>query len=106
MVEIGEGTGALVVYTSAAREGEEIEIRPHGGVWAGTHTGIRAREVGPKVLHAGVFGSLPAGLYDLRIRGSAPDGTMTETETGAMTTVAVTSGGVVETDLSPTDGRG
>ncbi|HEY5251337.1 MAG TPA: hypothetical protein VIJ09_06740 [Acidimicrobiales bacterium] len=98
MVEIGEGTGALVVYTPATLEGQEIEIRPHHGVWAGAHTGVRARHVGQKVLHAGVFGSLPVGLYDLRLRRPS-----TEDPTRAVTTVAVTSGGVAETKLSPTD---
>jgi hypothetical protein len=48
------------------------------------------------VLHAGVFGSLPVGLYDLRLRGE---------EEAAVTTVAVAGGGVVETRLSPADGR-
>jgi hypothetical protein len=73
MLDIGEGTGALVVYTSETVDGHEIEIRPHGGIWGGTHTAVRARHVGDRVLHAGVFGSLPAGLYDLRLRHTGPD---------------------------------
>jgi hypothetical protein len=99
MVEIGKETGALVVYTAAELEGREIEIRPHDGTWSGLHTGVRARHVGPRVLHAGVFGSLPVGLYDFRLRaGSGAEAETAETEEGAaVRTVAVPGGGVVET---------
>lgn len=94
MVDIGEGTGALVVYTPAALVGEEIEIRPHAGDWTGLHTAVRARHLGTRVLHAGVFGSLPAGAYDLRVRHRSPDAAVQQT-------VVVSSGAVVETTWHP-----
>jgi hypothetical protein len=97
MIEIGQGTGALVVYTGAECDGEEIEIRQHDGSWTGLHTGVRARHLGPRVLHAGVFGSLPVGLYDVRLRASSEEG-------AAVATVAVSAGRVVETSLAPADG--
>jgi hypothetical protein len=90
MLDIGEGTGALVVYTSEAGSGREIEIRPHDGAWAGVHTAVRPRLMGATVLHAGVFGSLPAGLYDLRVRPA--DG-------AAVQTVRVVPGAVAETSM-------
>ena len=64
------------MYTAAALAGREIEIRPDGEMWAGRHTAVRARHMGDVVLHAGVFDTLPAGRYDLRIRpdGHAGDG--------------------------------
>jgi hypothetical protein len=68
MLDIGEGAGALVVYTSELLADQEIEIRPRGEQWAGVHTAVRARHLGAAVLHAGVFGSLAPGLYDLRVR--------------------------------------
>ena len=91
MLDIGEGTGALVVYTSETVTGQEIEIRSHDGVWAGVHTAVRPRHVGDTVLHAGVFGSLPTGLYDLRVRGAA---------SRTIQTVRVASGAVAETTLT------
>jgi hypothetical protein len=117
MLEIGEDRGALVVYTSDLLADQEIEIRPHHGVWAGTHTAIRVRHTGAKTLHAGVFGSLPAGSYDLRVRLSPHPGTAhghghghghhthpAPFEGGPSTvmTVDVSPGGVTETsfDLS------
>ncbi|HEY7948117.1 MAG TPA: hypothetical protein VID75_10580 [Acidimicrobiales bacterium] len=68
MLDIGEGRGALVVFTTQDRLSEEIEIRPHDGEWTGLHTAVRARHMGEITRYAGVFGSLSAGLYDLRIR--------------------------------------
>jgi len=111
MLDIGEGAGALVVYTSDRLTGQEIEIRPHGGVWADDHTAVRARHVGDRVLHAGVFGSLRAGRYELRLRGSSADhahrglrihrsgGTATAS---TVTTVVIAPGAVAETTLVPT----
>jgi len=96
MVEIGPGSGALVVYGPPALDGEEIEIRPHGGAWTGHHTAVRARHLRPRVVHAGVFGSLAVGLYDLRLRPSTPG---PESPSG-VTTVAVSNGTVVETRLA------
>jgi hypothetical protein len=72
MLDIGSDVGALVVYTSALLAGQEIEIRPQGEAWDGVHTAVRARHLGATVLYAGVFGSLAAGSYDLRIRGLTP----------------------------------
>jgi hypothetical protein len=116
MLDIGPDTGALVVYTSETAEGHEIEIRPHGGIWGGTHTAVRARHVGDKVLHAGVFGSLPTGLYDLRLRHLEPDahghhdhGDASHghghdaASSASITTVFVAPGSVAETTLVLTD---
>lgn len=118
LLDIGEDNGALVVYGPARLAGEEIEIRPHGGVWSGVHTAVRARHVGDRVLHAGVFGSLPAGLYDLRLRpapvpgGDDDDGgdhrhhphALSARATDAtVTTVAVAPGAVAETAVARPD---
>jgi hypothetical protein len=110
LVDIGEGAGALVVYTSETLLGREIEIRPHGGSWAGVHTAVRARHMGERVLHAGVFGTLPVGHYDLRVRSTSPGhgpgahhhGSGPGAETAeAVLSVRVHAGTVVETTLLP-----
>jgi len=111
MLDIGEDRGALVVFTSEDRVGEEIEIRPHDGEWAGLHTAVRARHMGEIIRYAGVFGSLSAGLYDLRIRNdhgqhshdshshdSHVDGSRSTIEPGGRT-VMVKPGAVIETAL-------
>jgi hypothetical protein len=72
MLDIGPHAGALVLYTGEDLVGAEIEIRPDGGAWLGTHTAVRERHAGGRVLYAGVFGSLPEGPYDLRLKGGGP----------------------------------
>ncbi len=72
VLDIGPHAGALVLYTDDALAGAEIEIRPGGGAWTGAHTAVRERHVGGRVVHAGVFGSLPPGPYDLRLKGGGP----------------------------------
>jgi hypothetical protein len=72
VLDIGPHAGALVLYTGDELAGAEIEIRPGGGDWHGTHTAVRARHVPGRVLHAGVFASLPPGPYDVRLKGGGP----------------------------------
>jgi hypothetical protein len=69
VLDIGPHAGALVLYTVEDRTGAEIEIRPGAGAWLGTHTAVRERHVPGRVLHAGVFGSLAEGTYDVRLKG-------------------------------------
>jgi hypothetical protein len=72
VLDIGPHAGALVLYAGEDLAGAEIEIRPGDGPWLGAHTAVRARHVGDRVLYAGVFGSLPPGPYDLRLKGGGP----------------------------------
>ncbi len=71
LVDIGGDVGAAVVYTPPALVGAEIEIRPAGGTWDGTHTAVWERRAHGAVQAAAVFASLPAGRYQLRIRGES-----------------------------------
>ena len=72
VLDIGAHAGALVLYTEADLSGAEVEIRPGGGPWQGVHTAVRERRVGRRVLYAGVFGSLPAGTYEVRLKDGGP----------------------------------
>ncbi len=87
VVDIGAATGAAVVYTPPCLDGTEIELRPAGGVWDGTHTAVRRRLLPASSCFAGVFGALPAGRYQLRVRGS---------EGGPVVDLDVTGGAVTE----------
>ena len=69
VVDIGGTRGALVVVATAGLSGAEIEIRPVGRPWDGRHTAVRARHLRDGVVHAGLFGSLEAGPYELRLKG-------------------------------------
>jgi hypothetical protein len=69
VLDIGPHAGAVVLYASEDLAGAEVEIRPSWGAWLGTHTAIRERRVGGRVLYAGVFGSLAEDTYDLRFKG-------------------------------------
>ena len=87
VLDIGGDTGAVVVLTPAGLDGSEIEVRPVGDVWRGTHTGVRQRELRDGVCFAAVFGALRAGRHQLRVRG---------TETEPVLEVEVAGGSITE----------
>ncbi len=65
MVDVGPGTGALVIYTRDELRGSEIEISPKGLDAPRTHTDVLRRRVAHGYVCAAVFGSLPEGEYNL-----------------------------------------
>jgi hypothetical protein len=61
VLDIGDRTGALVVYTDAASLGREIDIRgPDGSV---THSAVRERHLAAGTVYCAVYPGLPAGEY-------------------------------------------
>jgi hypothetical protein len=92
VLDIGGDVGAAVVYVGDSLNGRELEIRGAGEPWAGVHTGVWQRTVVEDVVWAGVFGSLPAGEYEVRVLGDA-------TTTSQRLTV---SGGAVTSLTYPT----
>ena len=103
VLDIGPHAGALVVFASVDLAGAEIEIRPGWGAWLGTHTAIRERHVGGRVLYAGVFGSLAEDTYDLRLKGGGPGSSplTVDVVAGAVTEVTLPSSVVVSADPRP-----
>ena len=69
MTDIGGDRGAVVLYVPEELAGLEIEIRPAGAPWDGTHTAVRERHLGASVIWAAFFGSLTAGRYEVRVKG-------------------------------------
>jgi len=65
MVDVGPGTGALVIYTSDDLHGEEIEISRRGDDANRTHTDVLRRKIAAGHVNAAVFGSLAEGEYRL-----------------------------------------
>jgi hypothetical protein len=87
VLDIGGGRGAAVLLTPDSLSGQEVEIRRVGEPWSGWHTGVRRRELRDGVCFAAVFGSLPHGDYQVRVRGS---------DSGPTVGIAVTGGAIVE----------
>jgi hypothetical protein len=63
VLDLGAGIGALVLYTQAAMDGEEIEISRPGQ--ARTHSRVRPRETSVGTRYAAVYPGLPAGQYTI-----------------------------------------
>ena len=70
VLELGADVGAAVIYTAAALNGAEIEIKPRCREWKGAHTAVRRRVGAPGTAtqFAALFYGLPEGTYDLRLQ--------------------------------------
>lgn len=86
MVDVGDGYGALVLYSEADRAGLEPEIHPVGVPEARQHVWVLKRATAaPGPVFAAVFPSLLAGRYAICSPAGAPvqevdvlDGKVTE----------------------------
>jgi hypothetical protein len=79
VLDIGAGTGALVLHAPAALAGREIEISLAGGSQPRTHSRVRERRVPGRVSYAAVYPGLPAGDYTVWRDPDTPAGTVTIT---------------------------
>jgi hypothetical protein len=70
VLDIGGGTGALLVIVPAALLHTEIEVSPDGRPDARTHTGVHERPMAGRPLAIALFPSLAAGTWTLW--GSGP----------------------------------
>ena len=65
VLDIGEDIGALIISTSAALHGHEIEVSPQGDDARRTHTAVLERRVNGRSVFAALFLALPAGDYHI-----------------------------------------
>ncbi len=65
VLDIGQETGALILYTGEELRGKEIEVSSKGNDAHRVHTAIWERRFNGRVVFAGVFPSLPAGDYTI-----------------------------------------
>lgn len=65
VLDIGEATGALVIYAARELLGEEIEICPEGRPDRRIHNVVRARRTLAATVYAAVFPALAEGTYDV-----------------------------------------
>ena len=63
LLDIGAGTGALILYAPAALLGAEIEISPGTPGAPRTHAAVRARPGPTGTRYAAVYDGLAAGTY-------------------------------------------
>jgi hypothetical protein len=59
----------VIIHCPASLDGAEIEIRPVGSNWDGTHTAVRQRDLRDRTCFAAVFGAVGGGRHELRVRG-------------------------------------
>jgi hypothetical protein len=69
ILDIGPGVGAAIVRTPASMLDLEIEYRAAGDPWEEKHMAVRERLGGATVQYAAVYGPLPMGDYEFRVRG-------------------------------------
>ena len=62
-LDIGSGSGALILYPSERYRGREIEISRRHGHGHRVHTGVHERTARSQSRLTAIFGSLPAGEY-------------------------------------------
>lgn len=83
VLNIGGGTGALVLNVPPELDGREIEISREGA--ARTHSQVRERRMGSRVRYAAVYPDLPAGVYTLWRDPSTPAAVVTVSGTEVTT---------------------
>jgi hypothetical protein len=78
LLDLGPGTGALVLHTPADLDGREIEISQNGAAdTARTHSRVRERRTGGPVGYAAVYPQLAAGDYTIWRDPGTPVATVT-----------------------------
>ncbi len=80
IMELGAGIGALILYTPAEMNGEEIEISCDEPGELGsrrTHSQVRARHMPAETRYAAVYPGLPAGRYTVWRDGQRTAATVT-----------------------------
>ena len=62
--------GAAVILTPVEMSDLEIEYRAAGDQWNEKHMAVRERRGAGELRYAAIFGPLPQGMYEFRVRGS------------------------------------
>jgi hypothetical protein len=77
LLDIGAGTGALIIHACQDRDQDEIEISPAGTSGARVHNVVRARHAPAGTRYAAVFPALQAGDYVVWRDAATEAGTVT-----------------------------
>jgi len=87
VLELGPGTGTLVLHTPADLNGTEIDITLTGSTSHRTHSMVRPRHVATGTRYAAVYPRLPPGDYTIWKQDGTPARTVTVAE-GVATTAS------------------
>ncbi|MBV9132921.1 MAG: phospholipase [Chloroflexi bacterium] len=87
VLDIGGDVGALVLYTSPALHGHEIEVAPLGSDARRVHSAVLERSIGGRTVYAAVYPELQAGDYEV----CCADSTTFTIVGGAVSEVRITS---------------
>jgi len=79
VLEIGAGTGALVVHAPADLAGREIEISAHPEPAQRRHASVRERRGGAAISYAAIYDRLPPAAYTIWRDRLTPAATITVT---------------------------
>lgn len=63
VLDIGAGSGALVIHATADDDGLEIHISPEDHPHQRTHAAVRPRHLSDRTVYAAVITPVPAGRY-------------------------------------------
>src|SRR5690242_15984439 len=64
ILDIGGNIGALIIYTSAALRGKEVQVSLKGNATAKMiHTAVWERNFNGRTVYAGIYAELPEGNY-------------------------------------------
>lgn len=77
ILEIGGTLGALIIHTSPAEDGLEIEVSPTGDDTTRTHAAVRPRHLTGHATHCAVISPLSEGDYTIWRTPTTPDTTLT-----------------------------
>ncbi|RAG81332.1 phospholipase [Streptacidiphilus pinicola] len=80
VLDIGAGTGALVIHATRAQDALEIHVSPVGLPDQRTHAAVRPRHLPGRTLYAAVITPLPAGRYTVWNQDDTAHGTTTVTD--------------------------
>jgi hypothetical protein len=74
VLDIGEDTGALILFTTPELHGYEIDVSPKGRDDQRVHTAVLERVVNGKTLFAALYMSLEVGEYTIWKTATEPGG--------------------------------
>ena len=88
-LDIGAGSGALILYPGERFRGREIEISRLGGHGHRVHTGVHERNTRARSRLTAIFGSLPVGDYVVW-EDAATEGPVVTVREGAVAEIELT----------------